>query len=327
MHSDIKKYLSSFELGKAQHFENMGVFPLFSDINHSPKYLILKDALAQQILSVNELDEGGSVPELKVINKGEKLVLLLDGEELMGAKQNRVLNTSILIGEESETVIPVSCTEEGRWSYVSKEFSDSGTVITPSVRMKKAKSVAHSLEGTSEFRADQGEVWNSIKSISREANVESETGAMRDVYEQKGGDLEDYLKKFSFVEEQKGLLTFIGGDVIGFDFVSQDSAFKELHGKLVKSYAMEAFLGKNKKKVKPDKKKAKSFIEETFQCKEKKYESVGKGWDFRYEGKNIVGSALQYRSKVIHTAFFRADEDDREDKMSGFRSRRRYRTG
>ena len=46
---------------------------------------------------VTELDEGGSVPELRVRNLSGASVLLLDGEELMGAKQNRVLNTSVMV--------------------------------------------------------------------------------------------------------------------------------------------------------------------------------------------------------------------------------------
>ena len=74
--------------------------------------MTLQEALDQQVLEITELDESGSVPELKVTNTAAQYVLLLDGEELMGAKQNRVLNTTILIKPNSETVIPVSCTEQ-----------------------------------------------------------------------------------------------------------------------------------------------------------------------------------------------------------------------
>jgi len=56
-------------------------------------------------------------------NRGNKPVLLIDGEELADTKQHRVLNTSILLKEASETKIPVSCTERGRWSDASKGFS------------------------------------------------------------------------------------------------------------------------------------------------------------------------------------------------------------
>jgi hypothetical protein len=47
------------------------------------------------------VSEGGSVPNLRVINKTPHHVLLFDGEELKGAKQNRILNTTILIAEDT----------------------------------------------------------------------------------------------------------------------------------------------------------------------------------------------------------------------------------
>ena len=54
----------------------------------------LTEALVQNLIAVTEVCEGGSVPELKVVNKSGTMVLILDGEELIGAKQNRVVNTT-----------------------------------------------------------------------------------------------------------------------------------------------------------------------------------------------------------------------------------------
>ena len=95
METLIADYLSKLEFGELQSFKNMGVIPFLTSINGSPKYLTLKQALEKKLLNVKEVDEGGSVPELKVINKA-KVSVLLDGEELVGAKQNRVVNTTIL---------------------------------------------------------------------------------------------------------------------------------------------------------------------------------------------------------------------------------------
>ena len=50
---------------------------------------------------VEEVSEGGSVPDLLVDNKGAARVLFLEGEELIGAKQNRMTNRSILLAPSS----------------------------------------------------------------------------------------------------------------------------------------------------------------------------------------------------------------------------------
>ncbi len=55
------------------------------------EYLTLDEALAAKTATVTEVSESGSVPELYFQNEGDLPVLLLDGEELVGAKQNRVL--------------------------------------------------------------------------------------------------------------------------------------------------------------------------------------------------------------------------------------------
>ena len=325
MDATIKNYLSGFTIEEPQRYKNMSVFPLSTSFDGGPDYTTLKDALEKALLSVTEVSSGGSVPELKVINAAEISVLLLDGEELAGAKQNRVLNTTILIKEKSETVIPVSCTEQRRWSYVSKAFHDSDTVMSPKLRVEKARTVSTSLSSTGQYRSDQGTVWEKIDEQAAKAGTVSRTGAMKDTFAQKTAELDEYLKAFPYVRSQKGLLVFIGAEAVGFDFVSRDRAFELLHPKLIKSYAMEAVLEDKKNGTKPDRELAAAFLKEAADCEEKKYESLGRGHDFRYESKTMVGSALAVDDKVIHMAFFRVGEADKGGDMARTRHRIKFR--
>jgi len=328
MDKNIKNYLSQFKFGDLQHHKNMGVYPLFCELNHEPEYITLADALEQRLLDISEVSHEGSVPELKVKNRADTPVLLLDGEELAGAKQNRVLNTTILLEKKSETVIPVSCTEQGRWSYAgaSQGFHESGTVMIPKMRMMKARDVSDTLADSQQFRSDQGTVWTAIDEMSRISSTHSETRAMKDVFEAKKEDLDKYLDTFTCLEGQKGLVAFIDQSIVGFDFLSREAAYSQLHLKLVKSYAMEALLNKEQKTGKPDVDQAHKFLKTAAKCEEKKYRSVGLGWDYRYKEKDTVGSALKVEKKAVHIAFFRVTESERAGRMADSTIRRRFRT-
>lgn len=326
MDKEIKKYLQSFEFGELHHVKNMVVIPLLTSLDDSLEYLTLKEALDKQLLVITEVSQEGSVPDLKVANKAEIPVLLLDGEEVVGAKQNRVLNTTILLKAKSETVIPVTCTEQGRWEYTSRELSDSGTVMIPKLRVMKSRSVSHTLQDSQQFRSDQGTVWTGIDEMTEESETRSQTQAMRDVFQAKIGDLDEYLKAFPSVPHQKGLFVIIDEKVVGFDFISLEPAYTQLHPKLVKSYALEALIRKEQKTGEPGKEEATKFIDEVTKNDQKKYDSVGQGWDYRFEGKEVVGSALKVGKKVVHLAFFRITESEKAGKIAGYRRRRRFRT-
>jgi hypothetical protein len=340
MHQIISHALSSFELGEAQIHTNMTIVPVLVPNGGGPDYLTMREALDAGVLAVTEVSEGGSVPNLKVSNKSDKPVLLLDGEEVAGAKQNRVLNTTILVKERSEVVIPVSCTEQGRWTYATRDFYDSGNIMARNIRMSKNQSVSASYLVTNAARSDQGAIWNEINQMSHDAGAPSQTGAMKDVYEKRQEELNDYLQAFRLVAGQKGLMVFIGGApaaAVGFDCLSLERAFAGLFPKLVKSYAMEAWLEGRKKKGKAEGAGAesggkngagdiaKAFLAEAAACEEKSYDSVGMGKDYRYSGPRLVGSALAVEDAVIHMAFFRVTESEQAGNMAGMNRRRSFR--
>src|SRR5262245_1039114 len=105
----------------------------------------------------------GHVPELRVKNSGDRPVLILDGEELIGAKQNRIVNVTILVAPQSEIVIPVSCVEAGRWSYSRRaSFAAAGRVLNPEIRYRKAEAVTKNLKERQVRSADQRAVWDGV---------------------------------------------------------------------------------------------------------------------------------------------------------------------
>ncbi|HOX59719.1 MAG TPA: hypothetical protein P5205_21515 [Candidatus Paceibacterota bacterium] len=242
MESVVQSRLQSVQFGEAQTYKNITILPLIAPADGTFQYRTLGEALATWDIAITEVSAAGSVPDLLVVNRANKPVLLIDGEELAGAKQNRVLNTSILIKEVSETKIPVSCTEQGRWSYASQAFAESGHVMAYKSRSKKTRSVHQSLESCGAPKSDQGEVWNGVAELQLKACCMSPTSAMSDVYKARDEDLRKCDEIFKPVANQVGLLAFIGGKPAGADIVSLTSAYARLHPKLVRSYTLEGLL-------------------------------------------------------------------------------------
>ena len=326
MNSTVKARLESVQLGEPQTYKNITILPLIAPADGTFQYRTLGEALATWDIAITEVSASGSVPELMVVNRGNKCVLLLDGEELAGAKQNRVLNTSILIKAVSETKVPVSCTERGRWSYASKAFSESGNVMAYKSRSKKTRSVHESLASCGAPVSDQGEVWHGIAELQAKAGGSSATSAMSDIYKAREADLHQCDEIFESVPNQVGLFAIIDGRPAGLDIVSLTAAYTKLHPKLVRSYTLEGLLDTKAKTTAPRgiAAIAKKFLAEIAAAEERDFPSVGYGKDVRFNTKALAGTALIHENEVIHAAFFRLDDGQQPDTMASMRNRRRH---
>ena len=128
----IHRVIENTTVGEAVTHETLSVFPLLVEEPFAKDYLTLDEALAAGTGTITEVSESGSVPELLFRNTGHQAVFLLDGEELVGAKQNRVLNITILAPAHKDTVIPVSCVEAGRWHHTRDDFASAPRAQSPS---------------------------------------------------------------------------------------------------------------------------------------------------------------------------------------------------
>lgn len=128
----------SLRIGEPAVAGNLTVFPVFG-----PQPTLQYVSFAQGVdagVKVGELDSGASVNDLLVQNQSSDIVLLFEGEEVLGAQQNRTFDVSALIAPGARVVVPVSCMEVGRWDGRRHDEGMRSAPQTANPRMRRAKS-------------------------------------------------------------------------------------------------------------------------------------------------------------------------------------------
>lgn len=306
----INTYLDSITISSPQVSKNLEVYPLLSSYRDTMAYATLTEALDQDLIAVTEVCEGGSVPELKVVNKSGTMVLILDGEELVGAKQNRVVNTTILIAAGAETVTPVSCVEQGRWNYETREFRSEGRLMSSKIRASKSDQVKCSLRAAGWFTSDQDAIWSEIQDLLQGFDVKSSSTAMADIYRKERPALTEYARGFSPVDQQVGAVFVINGRIAGMDCFGKPETLEKALSKLVESYALDA-LEAAETGVEPrtDSRIAiEGFVKGVRGCRVESRPSVGVGTDCRLESDGVFGFALVHEGRLLHLSVFGRSE-------------------
>ena len=163
MMTSLKDELERVEMGEPLRYRNLTLFPLLRQPAASDAdYSLLEDAIHQGLARVTELNDGGSVPELRFENTGDRPVLLLDGEELVGAKQNRVPNLTILAPAKKTLQIPVSCVEAGPLAHDTSAFTTGSQLMYSRARAARAVHVTKSMRTTGTRRGDQAALCDDI---------------------------------------------------------------------------------------------------------------------------------------------------------------------
>jgi len=278
---------------------------------------------------VVEPDSDGSVPELKVVNKSPKMILILDGEELVGAKQNRIVNTTILVQGNATIVIPVSCVEHGRWSYDSPTFHSQERMMSSNLRAMKTEQVNYSVRSSGEFRSDQSAIWDGIAEKADRMEAPSPTGAMAAIYDKEMPSIEEYVRNFSLIDSQVGAIFMINGKVAGLDAFGKPETFSKILKKLLESYALDAIDWFDPKKDhKALKSEVTKFQKTTLSANAETRPSVGLGTDFRLESRKVTGFALALDDQLLHISIFaRTDGQVKhaDSRIERFSRRRRNR--
>jgi hypothetical protein len=292
--------LPETRIGDPVQHETLAVFPLFIEPQAGVEYLLSDEALADGAVTVEEVSEGGSVPNLLVNNQVESPVLFLEGEELRGAKQNRVLNTSVLVAARSQTTIPVSCVERGRWRYKSHYFGSGGSHGSSKLRHVLKKTVSRSVEEGRGHTSDQGEVWKEVGRQMASLGSHSPTAAMADTYEAYQGRLAEYRERLKYRDEATGLAVAVGGKVVSVDLFDKPGTCRKVWDRLLTGVVLDA-LEAGPGKEPAERAEVQGLLASLRDAPWQQVPAVGAGEEFRAEmAGDRHASALVCGGAVLH---------------------------
>lgn len=309
-------------------YNELTLFPLSSEAQSPLSYLLLEDGLREGLVSIREVSSSGNVPELRVENQAELPTLIVDGEELVGAKQNRVANLTMLLPARQTTTIPVSCVEQGRWAYDAPDFAVSSSVQYARGRAAKLRSVHREMRTSGTKRSNQSEVWNNIAAKSCRMSVDSPTEAMSSIFDQYSQDLDDYVQAFTPGRNQIGALFVMNSRSLGLDLFDQATTFARFLPKLVRSYAIDALERRHADSDAPATgADATAFLDHLSNAPFEDYPGVGLGRDAGAVANGLVAGALVVDDAVAHLTAFselggRQTESDPAPRHSSYQQRR-----
>lgn len=308
----LRSALQGVALGASEWFGGLDVISLIGPAPRERDYETLGRGIAAGTVRITETSEGGSVQELAVVNAGPRPVFILDGEELVGARQNRIVNLSVLAAPHTTTVIPVSCVEQGRWSYRSREFTESPNTMHATARAAKAARVNDAMKH-GRRDADQRAVWSEVAAMASRRHTQSPTGALNDVYARHAHTLGEYERAFGTTPSQVGVVFALRGRIMGFDLFDAPATLAAYLPKLVRGYALEAMddprpSGEEAWKVRSA---ALRFLELASEATPRCYRGVGIGTDVRLAGGTVAGAALVANGVVVHASGFNVGESGR----------------
>ena len=295
---------------------SLAVFPLIADREPSVRYVSFAEAV-QRGATVKELEGGASVNDLVVHNPLDVPVLLYEGEEVVGAQQNRTFDVSVLVAANSVLRVPVSCVEAGRWDggRHTEAFATAPQAANPRLRRMKNTQARTSLAAGMDARADQSEVWREVADTAERHGVHSATGAIDDVFNRRREQLDTAQRAVEMRCSQVGMLAAIGGRFVVLDHVSEVEAFAALHGPLVQGYALDALEAPDA--APPSCDDARDFIELLLGAPCTPGPAVGLGEGVRFAFGGLAGTGLICEGELVTLTAFADEPGDDGPALAG----------
>lgn len=246
------------------------------------------------------------VPTLVADNPTDRLALIVAGETVLGGRQNRVLNVSVLIVAKGKVLVPVSCVEQGRW-HEGGDFQRGSSFATRRVRRAKVATVAENVRQCGVKYADQGAVWDMVGSELHRLNAFSSSSALSAADNHLESDDRlaaaiAELEAFGPLPGQCGVVVAHGSRVVSAEVFATPSMLAAHWGALTRGMLLDA--PDRAVTSKPSATNALRFLRRIATSTPTITDGVGLGREYHVRTSRIVAQALVVDQTIVHATAF-----------------------
>ena len=141
-----------------------------------------------------------------------------------------------------------------------------------------------------------------------EAEADSLTSAMHDMYECRRRDIDSYLEGFHPLPNQVGAVFAINDEIVGVEVFDSPSAFQKMFPKLLRSYALTAMTNPRHESHPISRADADEFLNTLAKTPTETFQPVGLGSELHLNNEQVNGCALLHEGRLVHLYAFRRSE-------------------
>ena len=291
----------NFNVSEPVEKNNITTFFLSSIEKNNNKYLSFSEAIAKNQVQISEVNKEGLLTKLSVSNKSSDNIIILNGELIIGTqiRQDRIVDSTVLIPGHATVLINTFCGEQYRWSpRLSNKISTSESLYFSSGRANNAADINTKL-------SKQCRIWSEISEKISDFNVKSFTNSVDQIYKKKKVNVEEIVNFFKIPSEAVGVVLGINNQLVNIDIFSNNCMLQIYLPKIIRSIALDSFK-KISKRSYLKKKDVHRFLRQIHQANKQKRQVVegALGEELQFNSESVAGSILYHKEQTVHFSAF-----------------------
>ena len=305
----LAAWIAALQLSDPRTTGDLEIHPLVATNVPQAPWVLLHQAIAEKSIEVFE-KTNANVTEVLARNLGAAAILVLEGEILVGAKQNRVVTATVLIPAAATVPVAVGCVQQGRWHFVSPTFDIGSMPAEPQLRSRTV------YETSSGRGHDQARLWGDVAMSMRVRGVQS---ASADYVEAQSthdrvqasrsdrGDEESRARAFDVAPGQVGVLVR-GRDrrdgaarLLGIELLGSPGLWAAMAFRMMRSYLFGAGIAPRGDGAEPD---PRGWLDEIARATIDAHPTAGLGARLALRGARLAGAGLWHDGRPAQLAVF-----------------------